>query len=139
MARFSLYRFLRQTRGAAILEFGLVAPLLFLIIWGIIAFGRGYTRLNVLTGALRHGARIASTLNDPCSTDKATVDAAVTDHSTAFGAPVDVSSPAYSVSCSNPQEVRVRVIDYPLFAGIDFFGIDGLLVSREAVFKRELP
>lgn len=139
MARFSLYRFLRQDRGAAVIEFGIVAPLLFLIIWAIIAFGQGYTRLNVLTGALRHGARIASTLPDPCVSNKAQVDAAVTDHSTAFGAPVDVTSPAYSVSCSNPGEVRVRVENYPLFSNIDFFGIDSLLVTREAVFKRELP
>jgi Flp pilus assembly protein TadG len=139
MARFSLYRFFRQDRGAAVVEFGLVAPVLFLIIWAIIAFGRGYTRLNVLTGALRHGARVASTLANPCTSDKATVDAAVTDHSTAFGAPVDVTLPAYSVTCSNPGEVRVSVTDYPLFTGIDFFGIDALAVTREAIFRRELP
>jgi Flp pilus assembly protein TadG len=139
MARFSLYRFLRQDRGAAVIEFGIVAPLLFLIIWAIIAFGQGYTRLNVLTGALRHGARVASTLNDPCVLQKDLVDSAVSQHSMAFGAHVDVTSPAYSVSCSNPGEVRVRAINYPLFSGIDFFGIDSLLVTREAVFKRELP
>jgi len=139
MARFSLYRFLRQTRGAAILEFGLVAPLLFMIIWGIIAFGRGYTRLNVLTGALRHGARIASTMNCPLSsTEREAVDSAVSQHSTAFGAHVDVTAPSYFVECVG-EEVRVRVDGYPLFTGIDFFGIDSLLVTRSAVFKRELP
>ena len=139
MARFSLYRFLRQTRGAAILEFGLVAPLLFLIIWGIIAFGRGYTRLNILTSALRHGARVGSSLAIPCApAQKALVDSAVSQHSTAFGAHVDVSNPAYSVSCTT-FEIRVRVVNYPLFTGIDFFGIDTLLVTREAIFKRESP
>jgi Flp pilus assembly protein TadG len=138
MARFSLYRFLRQTRGAAVLELGLVAPLLFLIIWAIIAFGRGYTRLNVLTSALRHGARVGSTLTTPCGPQKVQIDNAVVQHSTAFGAPVDVTNPAYSVSCTS-GDIRVRVINYPLFTGIDFFGIDGLLVTREAIFKREAP
>jgi Flp pilus assembly protein TadG len=138
MARFSLYQFLRQSRGAAVIEFGIVAPILFLIIWAIIAFGQGYTRLNVLTGALRHGARVASTLNDPCVVQKALVDSAVSQHSMAFGAHVDVTSAAYSVNCS-ATEVRVRVNNYPLFSGVDFFGIDSLLVTREAVFKRELP
>jgi len=139
MARFSLYRFLRQTRGAAILEFGLVAPLLFLIVWGIIAFGRGYTRLNILTSALRHGARVGAALTSPCSpAQRPIIDSAVSQHSTAFGAHVDVSSPAYSVSCGG-GEMRVRVVNYPLFTGIDFFGIDTLRITREAIFKREQP
>lgn len=139
MARFSLYQFLRQSRGAAVIEFGIVAPILFLIIWAIIAFGQGYTRLNVLTGALRHGGRIASTLSCPLSsTERALIDSAVSQHSMAFGAHVDVTSPAYTVVC-NGNEVRVQATDYPLFTGIDFFGIDSLLVTREAVFKRELP
>jgi Flp pilus assembly pilin Flp len=138
MARFSLYRFLRQTRGAAILEFGLVAPLLFMIVWGIIAFGRGYTRLNILTSALRHGARIGASLTAPCGPQKALIDSAVSQHSTAFGAHVDVSNPAYSVSCAS-GDLRVRVVNYPLFTGIDFFGMDTLRVTREAIFKREAP
>lgn len=138
MARFSLYQLFRQDRGTAVVEFGLVAPLLFLIIWAIIAFGQGYTRLNVLTSALRHGARVGSTLTAPCGPQKALVDSAVSQHSTAFGAHVDVSNPAYSVSCAS-GDIRVRVINYPLFTGIDFFGIDTLLVTREAIFKREAP
>ena len=138
MARFSLYQLFRQDRGTAVVEFGLVAPLLFLIIWAIIAFGQGYTRLNVLTSALRHGARVGSTLTAPCGPQKALVDSAVSQHSTAFGAHVDVSNPAYSVSCAS-GDIRVRVTNYPLFTGIDFFGIDTLLVTREAIFKREAP
>jgi hypothetical protein len=138
MARFSLHRFFRQNRGAAVLEFGLVAPLFFLIIWAIIAFGRGYTRLNILTSALRHGARVGSSLTNPCGAQRPLVDSAVSQHSTAFGAHVDVSNPAYSVVCAS-GDIRVRVVNYPLFTGIDFFGIDTLLVSREAIFKREAP
>lgn len=139
MARFSLRRLLGNERGGAVVEFGLVVPLLFLIIWAIMSFGRGYHRLNVLTGALRHGGRIASTLVVPCGLDKPLVDSAVAQHSRAFGSEVDVSSAAYSVSCSNPGEVRVRVINYPLFTGIDFFGLESIVVTREAIFRRERP
>lgn len=137
MARFSLRKLLRKDRGAAVLEFGLIAPLLFLIIWAIIAFGRGYQRLNILTGALRHGGRVASTLIDPCGGQKWVVDSAVAQHSRAFGAEIDVSSAQYAVTCGNPGEVRVLVQDYALFTGIDFFGIDGLSVNRTAIFRRE--
>lgn len=139
MARFSLSRLWRRERGAAVLEFGLVAPLLFLIVWAIIAFGRGYTRLNVLTGALRNGARVGSTLIDPCGIQKSQVDSAVAQHAAAFGSPVDVTFAGYAVDCSHPSEIRVRVTDYPLFAGLNFFGMDGLTVTREAIFRREMP
>lgn len=139
MARFSLRSFFRRNSGAAVLEFALVAPLLFLIVWSIISFGTGYTRLNVLTGALRQGARVASTLPDPCGADKADVDSAVAQHAAAFGGFVDVSSLQYGINCGNPPEIRVGVQDYPLFSGLKFFGMDGLLVTREAIFRRELP
>lgn len=135
MARFSLRKLLRKDRGAAVLEFGLVAPLLFLIIYAIIAFGRGYARLNVLTGALRHGGRVASTVVTTCTTSEQDfVKAAVEQHSTAFGAPVDTSQ--VDVVCGS-GDVSVSVDGYPLFNGIDFFGMDGLSVTRTAVFRRE--
>ena len=48
----------RRERGAAAVEFGIIAPLLFLLLFGIIEFGWGFSQnLNV-----RHGAREASRL-----------------------------------------------------------------------------
>jgi Flp pilus assembly protein TadG len=48
----------RSSRGAALVEFGIVAPLLFLLVFGIIEFGWGFLQyLDV-----RHGAREAGRL-----------------------------------------------------------------------------
>jgi Flp pilus assembly protein TadG len=44
-------------RGAAAVEFALILPLLVMMVFGIIEFGRGYNAKTELTGAVREGAR----------------------------------------------------------------------------------
>ena len=46
-------------RGAELIEFALVLPLLMLVILGIVDFGFVFQRLEVVTNAAREGARIA--------------------------------------------------------------------------------
>ncbi|QDV74049.1 TadE family protein [Botrimarina mediterranea] len=55
----------RQTdrRGAAVVEFAIVAPLFFLMILGCIEIGRALMVQQVLVNASRVGAREAATLN----------------------------------------------------------------------------
>ena len=43
--------------GAALVEFAIIAPLLLLLVFGIIEFGRAYNAQNSLTHAAREGAR----------------------------------------------------------------------------------
>ncbi|MEJ7810129.1 MAG: TadE family protein [Gemmatimonadaceae bacterium] len=50
-------RFLVEEAGTAILEFALIVPLLLVLVWGIIEAGRAFYTLNILTNALREGAR----------------------------------------------------------------------------------
>ena len=47
-------------RGAELIEFALVFPLLLLIVLGIVDFGFMFQRLEVVTNAAREGARIAA-------------------------------------------------------------------------------
>ena len=47
----------REERGAAIIEFALVAPLLLTLVWGIIETGRAFYTINSLASAVRDGAR----------------------------------------------------------------------------------
>jgi Flp pilus assembly protein TadG len=47
----------RDRRGQALAEFALIMPILFLLIAGIIEFGRGWNVKQVLTDAAREGAR----------------------------------------------------------------------------------
>jgi Flp pilus assembly protein TadG len=58
-----LSRSIRQCsgeRGAAAVEFALVVSLLLLIVFGIVAFGRVYSELEVMESAAREGARAAA-------------------------------------------------------------------------------
>jgi Flp pilus assembly protein TadG len=48
-----------KRRGAAVVEFAIVAPLLFAFIFGIIEFGRMLMVQQVITSAAREGARQA--------------------------------------------------------------------------------
>jgi Flp pilus assembly protein TadG len=49
----------RSERGAELIEFALVAPLLLFIIMGVVDFGFMFQRYEVVTNAAREGARIA--------------------------------------------------------------------------------
>jgi len=49
----------RNRRGAAAVEFAIVAPIFFLMVFGMIEFGRMVMVQQVLTNASREGARIA--------------------------------------------------------------------------------
>ena len=138
MLRLRPSRFLRHERGSAIVEFALVVPILFLLVWGIISFSRAYQRMNALTSALREGARTASTLDSivtvPSRTDS--VRATIHRFSSAFGYTVDTSR--VTVDASSTTEVRVSVTNYPLFAGLTFVGgLNAITVTRTAVFRCE--
>jgi Flp pilus assembly protein TadG len=50
----------RGRRGAAAVEFAFVAPLLFMVILGIIEFGRGMMVAELLNSAARNGSRVGA-------------------------------------------------------------------------------
>ena len=140
LKRLGVKRFLRRTRAAAIVEFALVVPILFLLVWGIISFSRAYQRLNALSSSLREGARVASTLDSVVTVPgrSNTVKAHIRTFSTAFGFPVDTSQVAVDAVTGGGADVRVRVVNYPIFAGISFIGgLSSITVSREAIFRCE--
>ncbi len=49
----------RNRRGAAVVEFAVVAPVFFLLVFGMIEFGRAIMVQQILTNASREGARVA--------------------------------------------------------------------------------
>jgi Flp pilus assembly protein TadG len=55
----------RSERGTAIVEFALIAPLLFLLIFGIVDFGRALDYYNQLTQLAGQGARAAAVNRNP--------------------------------------------------------------------------
>jgi Flp pilus assembly protein TadG len=54
---------LKSERGAELIEFALIFPLLLLVLLGIVDFGFLFQRYEVLTNATREGARLASLPN----------------------------------------------------------------------------
>lgn len=52
-----LRRRMRSERGAAIVEFALVVPILILLVFGIVEFGRVFYIQSTISGAAREGAR----------------------------------------------------------------------------------
>jgi Flp pilus assembly protein TadG len=53
-------RFGRDERGAAMVEFAIIAPVLLLLVFGIVDFGRYFFLYNNLTNSAREGARLGA-------------------------------------------------------------------------------
>ena len=63
-----LRRLIREDDGAALVEFALIMPILALIMFGIIDFGRAFYTVNNLISAVREGSRYGAILAAPMST-----------------------------------------------------------------------
>lgn len=75
----------RDERGTAAVEFALVSVVLFMVVFGIIEFGKAYSQYEVYVNAAREGARVGAVRNDQAAIKGAVVNAAQ-------GYPVDPAS-----------------------------------------------
>jgi Flp pilus assembly protein TadG len=69
-------RFRRDDRGAAMVEFAIVLPVLLLILLGIIEFGRAYNAQVSIQAAAREGARELALRHSTGEVESATRDGA---------------------------------------------------------------
>jgi Flp pilus assembly pilin Flp len=123
----------RNEKGAAIVEFALVVPLLLLLLWGIVDIGRAFYTLNNLASAVREGARTAAVMaTDPTTTaNKTLIKTAVTTAFTPIGPPLKPES--VFVTLANRQ-VTVKA-SYP-FAPLVLVGWT-FPVVRSTIFRWE--
>jgi hypothetical protein len=98
MAAVTLCRNVRCDKGAELIEFALVLPLLLLVLFGILDFGIMFQRYETVTNAAREGARIA-VLPGYAQAD---VEARVTQYLTAAGL---TATPTFAYTA--PQAVDV--------------------------------
>jgi Flp pilus assembly protein TadG len=91
----SLCRKRRTERGAAAVEFALVVPLLFLLVFGMIDFGWAINRYTVLNNATREGVRLAS-----LGADSSEITASVTNALADTG--IDAAGVDVDVQCLKP-------------------------------------
>lgn len=54
---------LRSEEGASAVEFALLAPVFFVVVFGIIGFGIAFMQLQTARGAVREGARAAAVVD----------------------------------------------------------------------------
>ena len=124
---------IKNRRGAAIVEFALVVPILLLLLWGIVDIGRAFYTINNLASAVREGARTAAVMpTDPTAgTNPATIKSTVTTAFRPIGPPLAPES--VFVTLANRQ-VTVKA-SYP-FAPLVLVGWT-FPVVRSAIFRWE--
>jgi Flp pilus assembly protein TadG len=120
-------------KGAAIVEFALVVPLLLVLLWGIVDIGRAFYTLNNLASAVREGARTAAVMptNPTLGTNPTTIKTTVVTDFNPIGPALAPES--VFVTLANRQ-VTVRA-SYP-FAPLVLVGWT-FPVRRSAVFRWE--
>ena len=99
----------RQRRGAAVVEFAVVAPLLFALLFGMVEFGRMVMVQQTLTNASREGAR-RGILENASQTEVEQVVLNYLTSSSITGATVEISPPDLnSIGFGDPVTVTVSV------------------------------
>lgn len=123
-------------RGVAAVEFAIVAPLFFILVFGCIEFGRALMVQQILTNASRVGARQAITLN---ASESAVVSAATSyaNSTSVPGVTVSVSPSPASAKAGDMVSVTVAVpfnnvswIPAPWFMG-------GATLDATSVMRKE--
>jgi Flp pilus assembly protein TadG len=100
-----------RDRGAAVVEFALVLPLLVLLVFGIAEFGRAYSIQTTLSGAARDGVRVMALQNSPALARSAVKAAAPNLH--LADAQISVTPGTCVASAANPTATAVVTVTYP--------------------------
>jgi len=128
----------RNRRGAAVVEFAVIAPLFFLLVMGMIEYGRMMMVQQILTNASREGARRAVLDGVTASDVAASVQQYLTDSSVsganvqvATGAPVP---PDFAESMTVSVDVgfdQVSWLPSPMYLG-------GKTLAASTTMRREM-
>jgi len=104
----------KNERGSALIEVALTLPLLLLVAAGIFEFGRAYQTQQVLTNAVREGARVAVLPNQPSGAAATRVTTYLTNGQlpNAGTATVTVTATTISIGGTTTPGSRVTV-NYP--------------------------
>jgi Flp pilus assembly protein TadG len=113
---------LRGERGASAVEFGLIIPILLILVLGIIEFGHAFQVQGTLSAAAREGARAMALRNDPAQARDAVQDAAAALNPDVTDAQISITPPSCPPGAGNTN-VRLTVT-YPMPFFTDFFGAE---------------
>ena len=126
------FKLIKQQQGQSLVEFALLLPMLVVILFGTVEFGRLWMTMNVLTGAAREGARVAA-VTAPNTAQVQTAVNNVLSGASITGATITVVGP----NAANNVTVTVR-INYNVLTGTIVPGISRTLqLTRTASMRWE--
>lgn len=136
-------RFRRDDRGAAAVEFALVLPILVVLVFGIVDFGRALFAYNYLTSAVREGGRFAAVQESASA--EAAVQARMVDYLGQLNSLALPAVPAAKITSVpdnlvTPRYITVSITDYelaPITPIPALLGISTFRFSPAAVFRWE--
>lgn len=139
-----LYRWLADERGAALVEFAIVVPILLVLVMGIIDFGRMLAVAASLSAAVRDGARMAAASGDLTDNTQVTaVRTRVASAFDAFGGAAIGTTGGGTLTVKAPDangNVSVSVTGYkyaPITPIAALIGMSTVTFSRTATFRWE--
>ena len=94
-------RALRREEGASAVEMALIAPLLFMLVFGIIGFGLAFLQVQSIRTAVREGGRAAAVGAVRADVQAKTVDASSGSIPSANRGDVSVSYPRGATNCNS--------------------------------------
>ncbi|RFU19040.1 TadE/TadG family type IV pilus assembly protein [Geodermatophilus marinus] len=114
---------LSAERGASVVEFALIVPLLVVLVLGIVEFGHAFQVQGTLSSAAREGARVMALQSNPAAARAAVRAAAPTLDPAISDAQIAISPSACPTAAATTTNVRVT-IRYPMPFLTGFFGAD---------------
>lgn len=131
--------FRRDEQAAAIVEFAIIAPLLFILVFGIIDYGRYFYWYARVTNAAREGARAGSVMKELSGLNLAVRDTVMTRlaGSAVTASMVTVVAPAVGSDWSSRSTVSVTIDGYPFAQFTPFLPLPDALPTVRAAFRHE--
>jgi Flp pilus assembly protein TadG len=113
---------LRDERGATVVEFAFIVPLLIMLVLGIAEFGHAFQVSGTLSAAAREGVRVMALQNDSVAARAAARAAAPTLKPALTDAQIKIPVPCPPPGTGTGTERVQLTIDYPMPFLTGFFG-----------------
>ena len=115
-----------RQQGAAMVEFAIILPILIVLVFGIIEFGRAFNADISLTHAAREGAREYAITQDTTAGINAAKGAATS---------LNTGDMSFTVSACNRGDPATMRITYPFTFSIPFVPLGSIQLSAEGVMR----
>ncbi len=116
----------RGERGAALIEAAILMPLIIMLIFGLIAFARGYNAKVTATHAAREGVRVLAVTKDNTAGENA---------ARAAAASLDPALLTVSSTACDPGDPTTLTVNYVFSYDIPVFGSRTVNISETGVMR----